>query len=399
MDAMETHAAGAPSKDDCADLPDLPDIRSVMARGTIDEPTYLYSPSVLAATVHRFIEAFPGLVSYAVKANPRPDVLADIHAAGIRTFDVASLGEIERTATHLSSAVLHFDNPVKDSVHVEQSYRIHGVRSYALDDLHEFEKLDRILDGDGEVELSVRFAIPEKTTVYDMSSKFGAMPNAAPSLLQAVARRGYRPSLAFHVGAQCTDPFNYRTYIRHAAEIARSANVTLYRLNVGGGFPDRSGTSGIPDLKEFADVIAGSTKDAFGARQPDLVCEPGRGLVAACTSLVCKVIHRRDNQTIFLNDGAYGGLLELQLIDIDRPTRCWRHGEVIATDPVPTTVFGPTCDSYDKIPKPLALPHDLQAGDHVEFGLLGAYGSASATAFNGFRSDRYITVLDGFFAV
>lgn len=41
---------------------------------------------------------------------------------------------------------------------------------------------------------------------------------------------------------------------------------------------------------------------------------------------------------------------------------------------------------------PVPLPECLAAGDWLEFGLAGAYGSATATRFNGFRSDQYLHV-------
>ena len=44
----------------------------------------------------------------------------------------------------------------------------------------------------------------------------------------------------------------------------------------------------------------------------------------------------------------------------------------------------------------MPLPDEIDSGDWVEFGLLGAYGSATATRFNGFRSEHYVEVEDGF---
>jgi ornithine decarboxylase len=37
---------------------------------------------------------------------------------------------------------------------------------------------------------------------------------------------------------------------------------------------------------------------------------------------------------------------------------------------------------------PFELPGDVQAGDYIEIGMLGAYGCAMRTAFNGFGVDR-----------
>ena len=47
-------------------------------------------------------------------------------------------------------------------------------------------------------------------------------------------------------------------------------------------------------------------------------------------------------------------------------------------------LYGPTCDSADRFPDPVWLPVNLQEGDYLEFGNIGAYGRAMAGRFNGF---------------
>ena len=56
--------------------------------------------------------------------------------------------------------------------------------------------------------------------------------------------------------------------------------------------------------------------------------------------------------------------------------------------------YGPTCDDLDHMAGPFMLPADVQAGDYVEIGMLGAYGCAMRTAFNGFGSDMKVVVED-----
>ena len=59
------------------------------------------------------------------------------------------------------------------------------------------------------------------------------------------------------------------------------------------------------------------------------------------------------------------------------------------------TVFGPTCDSLDKLPKPVPLPSDIQEGDWIEIGTMGAYSNCVRTAFNGFYPDTFVSITDG----
>ena len=43
---------------------------------------------------------------------------------------------------------------------------------------------------------------------------------------------------------------------------------------------------------------------------------------------------------------------------------------------------------------PFVLPADIREGDYIEFGMLGAYGVAMQTRFNGFGDTETISVED-----
>ena len=56
--------------------------------------------------------------------------------------------------------------------------------------------------------------------------------------------------------------------------------------------------------------------------------------------------------------------------------------------------YGPTCDDLDHMSGPFHLPGDIAAGDYIEVGMLGAYGCAMRTEFNGFGTEARIVVED-----
>src|SRR5690606_41698803 len=58
------------------------------------------------------------------------------------------------------------------------------------------------------------------------------------------------------------------------------------------------------------------------------------------------------------------------------------------------SVYGPTCDDADYMKGPFMLPADFQAGDWLEIGMLGAYGAAMKTRFNGFGTAEAVIVAD-----
>ena len=358
------------------------------------DPLYLFCPKTLERRARRFLDLFPGTVSYAVKANPEARVLETLAGTGLGNFDVASLDEVQRVSQHCPGATLHFNNPVKAEEAVAESYLRYGVRSYALDEMSELEKIYRCTGGDPEVVYTVRFKLDHASAAYDFGSKFGADEASAVMLLKAIAARGGRPALTFHPGSQCTDPQMYDRYLQAAARIIDKAGVEVAFVNVGGGFPEHYAGTALPPLETFFDVIA-SAREKYFDRPVKLICEPGRGMVASCVSLLVRIIHVRDcGQSLFVNDGVYGGMQEQSLVDISLPVKAWRDGQVIDEPAADYHVFGPTCDPVDRLSRATPLPRGLKTGDYIEFGLLGAYGSATTTNFNGFTSCTYVNVLE-----
>jgi len=210
--------------------------------------------------------------------------------------------------------------------------------------------------------------------------------------LRKVDEGGFTPALTFHPGTQCDDPSAWGAYIVEAAEVARMAGVGLARLNVGGGFAaHRNGDA--PDLEAIFAHIRAEVDRCFGADAPDLVCEPGRAMVADAFTLATKVKAVRDGGALFLNDGVYGGLTEVR--DIGAPDRV----RVLAPDGgvrdgvwMERVIFGPTCDSIDRLPDPLPLPGNVAEGDYVLFAGMGAYTRSLTTRFNGYGLSDVVTV-------
>ncbi len=353
-----------------------------------DEPVLYVSPYVLQATARRFLTGFPGLVTYAVKANSAREVLENLVAAGLRAFDVASPAEMAAVREVAPWAVLHYNNPVRSEAEIAAALRF-GVTSYSVDCDGELDKLIRA-GVSMEAEISVRLRLPVKGAAYDFGAKFGADPAAAEHLLRRVAEAGFRPAMTFHPGTQCDDPAAWTAYIEACAQVARAAGVRLQRLNVGGGFPaHRRGAA--PELELFFSEIGGSVATAFRAETPALVCEPGRAMVAEAFSLATRVKSVRDG-AVFLNDGIYGGLAEFPVLGNTDRIEALRDGADVVGAAMERVVFGPTCDSLDRLPGTLPLPARLREGDHILFHGLGAYSTATVTRFNGYGALNSVSV-------
>lgn len=361
-----------------------------------EHPVMVFAPTVLQDRARQFLKGFPGLVTYAVKSNPEEAVIQNLVAAGVRGFDVASPFEIDLIGRLAPNAARHYHNPVRSKSEIAHAVKA-GIRAWSVDSRSELEKLfaqvPTEVDGKG-VEISPRFKLPVLGAAYDFGSKFGATPELAAELLAEVAQRGYIASLTFHPGTQCTDPIAWESYIRVAKDICDMAGVKAQRLNVGGGFPSHRVVGVEPDLSTIFQEIADTATEMFGEDGPALVCEPGRGLCADAYALITRVKGVRDGAHVFLNDGVYGGLAELPIIgNIDRIEVLDPQGNPRGGERAGRVLFGPTCDSVDRLPGEMALPEDIAEGDFVIFHGAGAYSTVTNTRFNGFGAMTQATVM------
>ncbi len=369
-----------------------PNTSALIAHEEPDYPSFLFSSKELTRSVKVFKKGFDGLLTYAVKCNPSPHILQQLHKQGIKAYDVASNTEMALIRDNCPGAVMHYNNPIKSKREIQRAYEEFGIRSFTIDHPQQLDQLAAIVTPSADVEVTTRFKAGKALKSYDFGIKFGVMEQSAGEIVSLVKEMGFTPSLCFHVGSQCEDAYAYERHIAAAARIAQESNIELKRLNIGGGYPAPYPTSTAPPMDHYFETIATAVKDNFGNTPPELICEPGRALVTSSTSLLLRVKHQRGGQSVYLNDGAYGSLMEVKFMHFTPPVRVWRgprhhdnNGEFSDF-----TIWGPTCDSYDVLPQIFTLPSDIDEDDWVEFGLMGAYTQASLTPFNGFdRRDQY----------
>ena len=357
-------------------------------------PVALVRPGAVALAARWFQEHFRENILYAVKANPSPWVIRALADAGMATFDVASIPEIELVAEHAPGARMAFMHPIKSPRAISQAYFDHGVKTFALD---AHEELAKILDATGgakDLNLIVRLAVSSEGSSYPLSGKFGVDPHEAPALLLA-ARRATNELMgaSFHVGSQCMRPTSYQAAMAQTSRALTRAGVFADVIDVGGGFPSVYPGMVPPALEAYADSIHRGFEEMNVHETAELWCEPGRALVAESTSVLTRV-ELRKGDALYLNDGAYGNLFDAAHAKWPFPVKLIRDGEVAGGPLKPYRFYGPTCDSIDYMPGPFWLPEDVRDGDHVEIGMLGAYGVAMAGRFNGFGQTESVEVGD-----
>ncbi len=379
--------------------PALPTVDAVIASERPSEPVLCLRPAVIADAARRFVAAFPGDVLYAVKCNPEPRVLRALWTGGIRHFDCASPAEVRLVRRLLPRAEIHFMHPVKARPAIAEAFARWAVTDFAFDSADELAKIRQetvpveLVGTPPALGLFVRLALPKGSAVLDLSGKFGAPPAEAARLLRAARPHAARLGLTFHVGSQCLDPAAYARALALAAEVIAAAAVAVDIVDVGGGFPVSYADMTPPPLAAFVAAIElGAAALPAGVR---LWAEPGRALVAGGGSLVIQVLLRRDD-ALYVNDGVYGNLSDAGALGFRFPARRIRLGE--GGEPAPLArdfaLFGPTCDSADRMKGPFRLPADMREGDWIELGQLGAYGACLASRFNGFGAAELVEVSD-----
>ncbi len=147
-----------------------------------------------------------------------------------------------------------------------------------------------------------------------------------------------------------------------------------------------------PPLEAYFEVIHRAFEELPISYSAELWCEPGRALCAEYASVLVRVEKRRGSE-LYINDGAYGALFDAAHIGWRYPVKLVRDEESNART-MPFSFYGPTCDDLDHMAGPFELPADVQAGDYIEVGMLGAYGCAMRTGFNGFGVEDQVIVDD-----
>ena len=369
----------------------FPSVEAMVASYRPEVPVYCLRKKTIERNVNRFISMFPGKVLYAVKCNPHPFVLDAVYDGGISHFDVASLTEVQLISERYKNSTRYFQHPVKSRSAIQDSYRNHDVRHYAVDHLDEFSKIMDEIDDANEVTIYVRLATPPGGASEHLSDKFGASIDEAVSLLTNIEGAGCRPALSFHVGSQCFDPCSYQTALSMVEETLRRGTVSIDSLDVGGGFPAAYPNMTSPPLAAFVKAIVEGVRPIRFGNDITLLCEPGRALVADGVSLVAQIYLRRGDR-LYINDGTFGSFSESSFNGYQLPVRLIGRDEGTKKAKRPFVVFGPTCDSNDQLSQLADLPEDVGEGDWIEFSLLGAYSNALNTNFNGFGGCRFVGI-------
>ena len=357
------------------------------------EPVYCIRRNSIRLASRYFQNKFPGKILYAVKTNPHPVVLQTLLDSGIKHYDVASIKEIETIKNLNPEVECSYMHTVKSREDIKEAYFKYNIKTFALDTKDELIKIIESTNHAKDLRLFVRVSVSNEHAEIDLSKKFGAITSEAAGLLRLGKQYAYKLGLSFHVGSQCMHPISYAKGISEIGNIIKRTKIVPDIINVGGGFPTIYPDLVPQPMQSYFDEIKKGLKNLKLQKLPEIICEPGRSLVAESGSTIVRV-NLRKKQKLYINDGTYGTLFDAGTPNIVYPSRVIKNGRVISKKLTSFDFYGPTCDSMDYMKGPFILPNNIKENDYIELGQLGAYGLTFRTQFNGFYSDQIFEVED-----
>ena len=347
------------------------------------ECAYVYD----IATIHAQARTLRGMhsvsrVLYALKANPHPEVLRAVDAAGCG-FECVSRGEVERVLESVPGIARdrllftpNFAPRAEYRWALEQGLRV------TVDNLSVLRAWRGVFAGRDillRLDATSGRGHHEKVRTGGLHSKFGVPPEEFLEMHDAVATAGARVvGLHAHGGS---GNFDLEAWLEPARILAvQAARFPAARiLNLGGGLgiPERPGQSPI-DIQAL-DRALGEFRKSHASFE--LWLEPGRFLVAASGVLLARV-----TQTKGKGEKRYVGVAT-GMNSLIRPALYDARHEIVnltrLDEPVTQTctVVGPICESGDELGRDRALPR-CEEGDVLLVADTGAYGHAMASNYN-----------------
>ena len=359
------------------------------------KPVYCIRKNSILSASNFFQKKFPGKILFAVKTNPHPEIIKTLIKSGIDQFDIASIEEIKAVRKFSQTAKCSFMHTVKSRESISEAYFKYGIRTFALDTKDELIKIIESTGNAKDLELFVRVSVSNEHAEIDLSKKFGALNSEAAGLLRLAKQHSIKIGLSFHVGSQCMHPISYAKGINEIGNIIKKTKIIPDYINVGGGFPTIYPDLIPQSLDNYFDEIKKNLENLKINNLPEIICEPGRALVAESGSTIVRV-NLRKKQKLYINDGTYGTLFDAGTPNIVFPSKMIKgsSNKIISKKLTAFDFYGPTCDSMDYMKGPFLLPNNIKENDYIELGQLGSYGLTFRTQFNGFYSDEIYEVED-----
>lgn len=350
-------------------------------------PFFLFSKQKIVDNYKKYVSLFETRgVHYAIKANAEPEVIRILDGLG-SGFEVASVYEMQiLKELGVSANKIIYGTSVKPASHIKESFE-YGVDRFACDSEAELEKIAENAPGS---KVYVRVRVNDSGSVFKFSEKFGTGAESVVPLLRRAKELDLIPyGISFHVGSQASNAHAWASALdtlREPMNELRSFGIEIEAINIGGGYPcNYHSTEDELTLEKIAEHTMAAYKNL--PYQPELILEPGRGIIADTAVLVTEVIarvERAENTWLFLDAGVYNALFESMAYQGSTRYKITSMKAVHDAGEKLFSLAGPTGDSPDIVRREILLPADMNTGDKLVIHSVGAYSLVVASRFNGF---------------
>ena len=289
-------------------------------------PIYCIRPETIKKAIKVFKNNFPGKILYAVKTNPNEHVLKHIIKNGVDRFDVASINEVKLIRKLSPKSKLYFMHQlsVED---IASAYFEYNVKDFSLDTKEELMKILESTKNAKDLNLFVRVAVSNEHAELDLSRKFGALTGEALGLVRLCKQHAKKLGISFHVGSQCMHKISFSKGLKEISNIIKRTKIIPDTINVGGGFPSIYPDLNPEPLENYFNEIKLGLKHLKLEKMPEVICEPGRALVAESGSTIVRVNLRKKDK-LYINDGTYGSLFDAGVPNFIFPSRLITNGRI-----------------------------------------------------------------------
>jgi diaminopimelate decarboxylase len=359
------------------------------AHGT---PLYVYSRAAMRHALAAYTGALAGrrhLLCYAMKANPSLAVLQTFAEAGCG-FDIVSVGELERVlAAGGDAKKVVFSGVGKRPDEMRRALEA-GIKCFNVESLGELLMLSeeaRAMNLRAPVSLRVNPDVDARTHPYIATglkgSKFGIAHGEARLAYREAARL---PGLEVvgigcHIGSQIAEAGPYLDALERLLDLIEAIeadNIGIRHLDLGGGLGITYTDETPPDAGALVGQLLARI-DARGHGKRELLFEPGRSLVGNAGVLLTEVLVTKQGaqKNFCIVDAAMNDLLRPALYQATMGiVACvQRSGTALLCD-----VVGPVCESGDWLGKDRSLT--VLPGDRLAVLSAGAYAMAMASNYN-----------------
>jgi diaminopimelate decarboxylase len=339
-------------------------------------PLYVYDQSTLEATIQRITQAVP---------YPR----VQFHFASVTNGNLALLQIFKQHGWGLHAntpgdvvlglqagfapqqIVYSGSNLSREEMRQMLAWRIGTMN---LDSLSQLEVLCDWYDAEHTPRLGLRLNLPEITG----ENRIGVSPEELLEAVNIAARVGLQVTgIHFYRGTGTNVTTAFTAAIARVIEVGCSLPDWAY-LDFGGGFgyPYRAGQSGF-SWEEFGGELAQQLSQL--ERPIHLVIEPGRAAVAACGTLLARVVSVKWQGTKQIV-GLDTSVANIAVLSVHGGHREIRALKEVSQEIYVSDVCGNTTYSRDYLGRNCSLPQ-LAIDDIVAIQDVGAYGYAMASHF------------------